>query len=67
MTTHTHTHTHTTATWWRTACDLVGGQRAAARLLGIDQRTVRRWCAGEREGTEAAAARLRGMIQEMRA
>ncbi len=33
----------------RKMCVIVGGQRSLARTLGINERTVRRWCAGTRE------------------
>lgn len=31
----------------RADCIAIGGQRAAARRLGVNERTVRRWVAGE--------------------
>ena len=36
----------TTVDQIRDLCAIVGGQREAARVLGIADRTVRRWCAG---------------------
>ncbi len=38
----------TTVDQIRELCELVGGQSEAARLLGIADRTVRRWCSGAR-------------------
>lgn len=44
----------------RALCDLVGGQRAAWRLLRLrSDRTVRSWCIGETEPSHSAAELLR--------
>jgi len=43
----------------RALCALVGGQRAASRLLQADERSVRRWCLGERAPSHAAVELLR--------
>lgn len=34
---------------WNQAVDLLGGQRATARLLGCSERTMRALCSGERQ------------------
>jgi DNA-binding transcriptional regulator YdaS (Cro superfamily) len=39
-------------------CHAAGGQRAAARLLEVDERNVRRWCAGEARAPHAACELL---------
>lgn len=45
----------------RAMADRVGGQRAAARLLHVDERTLRRWVAGDRSCPWAVAELLRRM------
>jgi DNA-binding transcriptional regulator YdaS (Cro superfamily) len=47
-------------------CEQVGGQRAAARLLHVDERTVRRWVAGDRECPWCAAELLRRLATEQK-
>lgn len=39
-------------------CQQAGGQQAAARLLQVDARNVRRWCAGEARAPHAACELL---------
>ena len=52
----------------RSLCDQVGGQRAAARLIRVDERTMRRWCAVSAPSSApcpwAAAELLRRMAAE---
>ena len=43
----------------RDLCDLVGGQNEAARILGVADRTVRRWCAGTGSPATEMLERLR--------
>lgn len=50
--------------YWRTLCAVAGSQREAARLLKTDERTMRRWCNGERRGPWAAAELLRRMAAD---
>jgi DNA-binding transcriptional regulator YiaG len=46
------------------AIDQLGlSQRAAARFLGIDERTMRKWIAGKARVPESAAKLLRLMIR----
>jgi hypothetical protein len=40
------------------------GQRAAARALHVDERTVRKWCAGDRPMPWAAAELLRRLADD---
>ncbi len=52
-----------TADEYRTAIEALGlSQIAAARLLGVDARTSRRWVRGERDIPEPAARFLRYLI-----
>lgn len=53
-----------TADYWRWLCAAIGSQRAAAKALQIDERTVRRWCAGDRQSPWAIAELLRRMVAE---
>lgn len=46
----------------RDLCERIGGQREAARALHVDERTVRRWVAGDRACPWAAAELLRRMV-----
>lgn len=48
----------------RALCEHAGGQRQAARLLHYDERTMRRWCLGEREASWAPIELLRRMLVE---
>lgn len=49
---------------FRATIALLGlSQLGAARLLGVDGRTVRRWISGERDVPEPAARFLRYMIR----
>lgn len=43
----------------RALCCLVGGQRAAGRLLQCSERVVRKWCAGDSPASHAAVELLR--------
>lgn len=43
----------------RALCDLVGGQRPAARILKMDERGLRRWLVGEKPPSHAALELLR--------
>jgi DNA-binding transcriptional regulator YiaG len=48
----------------QTALDRIGlSQRGGARFLGVDERTMRKWIAGEARIPEAAAKLLRLMIK----
>lgn len=48
---------------YRTAIEALGlSQIAAARLLGVDPRTSRKWACGERDIPEPAARFLRYLI-----
>jgi DNA-binding transcriptional regulator YdaS (Cro superfamily) len=47
------------ADYVRHLCNRVGGQLAAARLLHVDGRTVRKWVAGDRTCPWASAELLR--------
>jgi DNA-binding transcriptional regulator YdaS (Cro superfamily) len=60
------TPTTVTITHLLALCEQVGGQRAAARLLRVDERTVRRWVAGDRECPWCAAELLRRLATEMK-
>jgi DNA-binding transcriptional regulator YiaG len=52
-----------TADDYRSAIEALGlSQLAAARLLGVDERTSRRWANGERDVPEPAARFLRYLI-----
>lgn len=52
-----------TADQYRSAIETLGlSQLAAARLLGVDERTSRRWANGERDVPEPAARFLRYLI-----
>lgn len=42
--------------WFIEACRLVGGQRAMAAALYVTERSVGRWCAGERPVPDGAVA-----------
>jgi len=53
-----------TGTEFRTAIAVLGlSQLGAARLLGVDGRTVRRWISGERDVPEPAARFLTFLIR----
>ncbi len=48
------------AAWFRALLDHYGcGQREAARLLWYDERTIRRWVAGDRQPTRCVCEALR--------
>jgi len=52
-----------TAEDYRGAIERLGlSQNAAARLLGVDERTSRRWVSGERDVPEPAARFLQYLI-----
>lgn len=46
-------------------CEQVGGQRAAARLLRVNERTLRRWVSGDSECPWCAAELLRRLAKEI--
>lgn len=50
---------------WQGLCNQAGGQRQAAKLLHVDERTMRRWVAGDRAGPWAAAELLRRMAKDL--
>jgi DNA-binding transcriptional regulator YiaG len=41
----------------------IGSQRATARGLGVNERTVRRWVSGERSPSDKTVARLRELAK----
>jgi len=51
----------------RAFCELVGGQRAAGRLLQCSERVVRKWCAGDSVASHAAVELLRRIAGDQRA
>lgn len=54
-----------TITYLLALCEQVGGQRAAARLIRVSDRTLRRWIAGDFACPWCAAELLRRMAQEI--
>jgi uncharacterized protein with PIN domain len=46
-------------------CEQVGGQRAASRLLRVNERTLRRWVSGDSECPWCAAELLRRLAKEI--
>lgn len=50
------------ADWIRALCERAGGQRAAARLVRVDERNVRRWCSGDAGCPWAAAECLAAYV-----
>jgi hypothetical protein len=53
-----------TPEYWKTLCCVAGNKRKAAKLLQVDERTIRRWCNGDRVSQWQMAELLRRILVE---